>query len=88
MFSGVEKYQSHEKVNPLSAKPILWLNTLEQFVGNSWQIVWVFVHFVRLVLKALRWCWQSEKTLDTLKKLVIENMLWSANLHQKMESPP
>ena len=29
------------KVNPLSADPTKWSNTLKQFVGNSWRIVWV-----------------------------------------------
>ena len=29
------------KVNPLSADPTKWSNTLKQFVGNSQQIVWM-----------------------------------------------
>ena len=29
------------KVNPLSANPTKWSNTLKQFVGNSRRIVWV-----------------------------------------------
>ena len=28
-------------INPLSANPTKWLNTLKQFAGNSRQIVWV-----------------------------------------------
>ena len=28
-------------LNPLSANPTKWSNTLKQFVGNSWRIVWV-----------------------------------------------
>ena len=42
-----------EKLKPLSAKPTKRSNTLKQFVGNSRRIVWVFDHFVGLVLKGL-----------------------------------
>ena len=41
-------------VNPLSANPTKWSNTLQQFVGKSRGIVLsVFDHFVRLALKGL-----------------------------------
>ena len=33
--------RSYKSVNPLSAKPTKWSNTLKQFVGNSRRIFWV-----------------------------------------------
>ena len=39
--------------NPLSSNPTKWSNTLKEFVGKSRRIVWVFDHFVNLVLKGL-----------------------------------
>ena len=45
-----------EYLNPLSASPTKWLNTLKQFVGNlPTNCLSVFVHFVRLALKGLNW---------------------------------
>ena len=41
-------------VNPLSADPKKWSNTLKQFVGKSRQILSVFDHFVGLTLKGLK----------------------------------
>ena len=42
-------------LNPLSANPIKWLNTLKQFVGNIRRIAWVFYDlFVGLALKGLK----------------------------------
>ena len=41
-------------VNPLSANPTKWSNTLKQFVGRSRRILWVcFDYFVGLALKGL-----------------------------------
>ena len=41
-------------VNPLSANPTKWPNTLKQFVGNSLtNCLSVFDHFVKLMLKGL-----------------------------------
>ena len=43
-----------ETLNPLSANPTKWSNTLKQFVGNlSTNCLNVFDHFVKLVLKGL-----------------------------------
>ena len=41
--SSLPKYleQIIWKINPLNASPTKWWNTLKQFVGNSWRIVWV-----------------------------------------------
>ena len=36
-------------VNPLSANPTKWSNTLKQFVGKTWRIVWV--------CSTILWCW-------------------------------
>ena len=33
----------HWRVNPLSANPTKWSNTLSQFVGCCWRIIWVSV---------------------------------------------
>ena len=42
-------------VNPLSANPTKWSNTLKQFVGNlPMNYLSVFDHFVGLALKVLR----------------------------------
>ena len=42
-------------LNPLSANPAKWSNTLKQFVGNfPKNCLSVFDHFVGLVLKGLR----------------------------------
>ena len=42
-------------VNPLSANPTKWSNTLTQFVGNlPINCLSVFVHFTKLALKGLK----------------------------------
>ena len=40
-------------LNPLSANPTKWLNTLKQFAGCCQRIVWMFDHFMGLALKGL-----------------------------------
>ena len=46
-------------VNPLSANPTKWTNTLKQFVGNMLANCFsVFDHFVGLALKGLKTIWQ------------------------------
>ena len=42
-------------LNPLSANPIKWSNTLKEFIGN-WltNCLSVFDHFVKLALKGLK----------------------------------
>ena len=43
-----------KKINPLSANPIKWSNTLKQFVSNlGANCLSVFDHFVKLALKGL-----------------------------------
>ena len=43
------------QLNPLSANPTKWPNTLRQFVGNlATNCLSVFGHFVNLVLKGLK----------------------------------
>ena len=45
---------SNPLLNPLSANPTKWLNTLKQFVGNlPTTCLSVFDHFVKLALKWL-----------------------------------
>ena len=74
--------------NPLTAKPIKWSSTLNQFVGNSWWIIWVYLTIVGLVLKGLRywdslflvnWMWVFIYTilLKLLKQLEPLFILWS-----------
>ena len=41
------------KLNPLSANPTKWSNTLKQFVGMQTNCLSVFDHFVILALKGL-----------------------------------
>ena len=57
-------------LNPLSANPTKWSNALKQFVGDlPTHFLCVFDHFVRLVLKGLRWnlkCSQSITNYMTL----------------------
>ena len=42
-----------KNINPLSANPTKWSNTLKQFVGNLPNCLSVFDHFVILALKGL-----------------------------------
>ena len=47
-------YENQLNINPLSANPTKWSNTLEQFVGNlPTNCLSVFNHFVKLALKGL-----------------------------------
>ena len=41
-------------INPVSANPTKWSNTLKQFVSNSRRIAWMFDHFVGLKLKGFK----------------------------------
>ena len=48
-------WATSEYVNPLSANPIKWSNTLKQFVGKfPTNCLSVFDHFVKLALKRLK----------------------------------
>ena len=48
------KFSFQEHVNPLSANPEKWSNTLKQIVGNLPTIcLSVFDHFMNLTLKGL-----------------------------------
>ena len=54
MFDSLPKYSSKcfANVNPLSASPTKWSNTLKQFVGNlPMNCLSLFDHFVELALK-------------------------------------
>ena len=56
MFDSLPKYSSKcfANVNPLSASPTKWSNTLKQFVGNlPTNCLSLFDHFVELALKGL-----------------------------------
>ena len=51
----VEKKFNSDSLNPLSANPIKWSNTLKQFLGNlPTNCLSVFDHFVKLALKGLK----------------------------------
>ena len=51
----VAHMQSLKDVNPLSANPTKWSNTLKQFAGSlSTHCLTVFDHFVKLALKGLK----------------------------------
>ena len=52
-----ETRNKQELINPLSANPTKWSNTLKQFVGNLLtNCLSVFDHCVKLALKQLRPC--------------------------------
>ena len=65
----VAHMQSLKDVNPLSANPTKWSNTLKQFAGNlPTNCLTVFDHFVKLALKGLivkplRYC-QTKSIFD------------------------
>ena len=55
---SVVGFQNGKTLNPLSANPTKWSNTLKQFVGNLlMNCLRVFDHFVKLALKGLRITW-------------------------------
>ena len=43
----------HKWVNPFSVSPTKWSNTLKQFVGKSWQFLWVYLTILRC------WCFKG-----------------------------
>ena len=45
----------HLYLNPLSANPTICSNTLKQFYWQIADKLFVFDHFVKLVLKGLKW---------------------------------
>ena len=52
--SSIPKENSYEDLNPLSANPTKWSNTLKQFAGNLLTNCFsVFDNFVKLLLKGL-----------------------------------
>ena len=57
VYAGEPLTSFYEKLllNPLSANPTKWLNTLKQFVGSlTTNCLSVFDHFVGLALKGLK----------------------------------
>ena len=62
-------------LNPLSANPTKWSNTLKQFVVNlSTNFLSVFDHFVKLALKELRMPnLQNEKSFKVNQKTFFIN---------------
>ena len=60
-------------INPLSANPTKWSNTLKQFVGNlPTNCVSVFDHFVNLVLKGLRINKGNNDYINTLRAMLLQ----------------
>ena len=57
--------EAHElflQINPLSANPTKWPNTLKQFVGKlPTNCLSVFDHFVELALKGLKVIYRRKK---------------------------
>ena len=68
-------------INPLNANDTKWSNTLKQFIGNSQQIIWVFLTILwGLALKRLSWVnniWSDSGVfiLDISKLMMI--LIWS-----------
>ena len=60
-----EKFEKNNltiALNPLSANPEKWSNTLKQFVGNlPTNCLSVFDHFMNLALKGLKFCIPKKK---------------------------
>ena len=54
-YIACDVFSADQTLNPLSANPTNWSNTLEQFVGNlPTNCLSVFDHFVNLALKGLK----------------------------------
>ena len=65
------RFFSKRVINPLSANPTKWPDTLKQFVGNlPTNCVSVFDHFVKLKLKGL-----------TVIRVALGNTFW--NMHER-----
>ena len=78
-FDGTEKYHIRSVLNPLTANPTKWTNTLKQFVGFCRSVV--FDHFVELALKGLRPC-QTAMTkcrFFSLKSSILD--VWEGTKH-------
>ena len=68
LSSCLQKLDGRFFLNPLSANPEKWSNTLKQIVGSLPTIcLSVFDHFMNLVLKGLKWFYKcfrvSKQTL-------------------------
>ena len=63
-------------LNPLSANPTKWPNTLKQFVGIfSANCLSVFDHFVRLALKGLKANLQGECKNESEIRIQTQNQI-------------
>ena len=69
--SGKDLLNFKAVINPLSANPTKWSNTLKQFVGKlPPNCLSVFVHFVGLALKGLRMLYVKDSQIK---------MAWNEN---------
>ena len=69
--SGKDLLNFKAVINPLSASPTKWSNTLKQFVGKlPPNCLSVFVHFVGLALKGLRMLYVKDSQIK---------MAWNEN---------
>ena len=68
-------------INPLSANPTKWSNTLKQFVGNlPTNCLSLFDHFVKLALKGLK---KTAKRKKKMRKNAYMESRWGSNkMHQ------
>ena len=67
------------QINPLSASPTKWSNTLKQFVGNlSMNCLSLFDHFVKLALKGLRCVVEAMVSKVSIFKIVPFNIITSS----------
>ena len=62
-------------VNPLTTNRTKWSNTLKQFVGNSWRIVWVFLTILWV------WCLKGQG-------LILESKLMRFNAQRALVTLP
>ena len=67
---SVAGFQNGKTLNPLSANPIKWSNTLKQFVGNLLtKCLCVFDHFVKLAHKGLKMTSESGIIHDAMNRV-------------------
>ena len=79
------------RVNPLSANPTKWSNTLKQFVGNlPTNRLSVFDHFVGFALKGLRWSLSilNEIWITSIVLFITSKLLKYHNVLQILQHSP
>ena len=78
--------------HPLCVNPTKWPNTIKQFVGCCWRIVWVFDHFVGIALKRLKPMFLSYRNKPIglsieliLKMCLLSEKMWGTQVRLNMQ---